>query len=77
MRRTGDRRGELRILMGRPEGRRLLERRKRIWEDDIKMDLHDVGWGGIDWIDLGQDRDRRWVLVNTYLLHGAESFLRS
>jgi hypothetical protein len=43
---------------GRPNGRRPLERPRRRWEDNIKMDLEEVDWGGMDWIDLAQDRDR-------------------
>ena len=44
--------------MGKPEGRRPLGRQKRGWRDNIKMDLREVGWEGMDWIDLAQDRDR-------------------
>jgi hypothetical protein len=46
-----------RILMGRPEGRRPLARPRRRWKDNIKMDLQEVGWRGMGWIDLAQDRD--------------------
>jgi hypothetical protein len=53
----GEKRGAYRILVGRPEGRRPLGRPRRRWEDNIKMDLHDVGWG-MNWIELAQDRDR-------------------
>jgi hypothetical protein len=49
--------------MGRPEGRRPLGRPRRRWEDNIKMDLQEVGWEGVVWIDMAQDRDRRWALV--------------
>jgi len=45
-----DRRGAYRVSVGRPEGKRPLGRPRSIWEDGIKMDLHDVGWGGMDWI---------------------------
>jgi hypothetical protein len=48
----GERRGVYRVLMGKPEGRRPLERPRRRWEDDIKMDLQDVGCGGMDWIEF-------------------------
>jgi hypothetical protein len=48
--RIWDRRGAYRVSVRRPEGNRPLERPRRIWEDGIKMDLHDVGWGGMDWI---------------------------
>jgi hypothetical protein len=61
----GERRGVYRALVGKPEGRRLLERPRRRWEDNIKMDLREVGWGRMDWINLAQDRDRWWALVNT------------
>ena len=67
MHRAGDRRGEYRVLVGRPEGRRPPERHRLIWEDNIKTDLKDVEWGGMDWVDLGQDRDRWRVLVNAVI----------
>jgi hypothetical protein len=54
---TGEKRGAYRILMGRPEGRRLLGRPRRRWEDNIKMNLQEVDWG-MDWIELAQNRDR-------------------
>ena len=50
--------------MGKPEGKRPLRRPRRRWEDNIKMDLQEVGRGGMDWIDLAQDMDRWWALVN-------------
>jgi hypothetical protein len=53
----GEKRGAYRILMGRPEGWRPLGRPRHRW-DNIKMDLQDVGWVGMDWIELAQDRDR-------------------
>jgi hypothetical protein len=59
-----EKRGAYRILVGRPEGRRPLGRPRRRWEDNIKMDLQEVGWVGMDWIELAQDRDRWWALVN-------------
>jgi len=46
------------VLMGKPKGKGPLGRRTRRWEDNIKMYFQDVGWAGIDWIDLVQDRDR-------------------
>jgi hypothetical protein len=52
----GDMRGECRVLVGRPDVKRPLARPSRRWEDNIKMDLKEVGWGGVDWIDLAQDR---------------------
>jgi hypothetical protein len=53
-----------RILVGKPEGKRPLGRPRRSWEDNIRMDLREIGWGGMDWIDLAQDRDQWRVLVN-------------
>ena len=50
-------------MLGRPEGRRQLENRRRKWEDNIKTDFQEVGWG-MDWIDLAQYRDRWLALVN-------------
>jgi hypothetical protein len=63
----GERRGAYRALVGKAEGRRLLERPRRRWEDNIKMDLQEVGRGGVDWIDLAQDRDRWRALVYTVM----------
>jgi len=62
--RMGKRRGVYRVLLGRPEGKRPLGRPRRRWEDNIKVDLQEVGCGGMDWIDLAQDRDSWWALVN-------------
>jgi hypothetical protein len=53
----GERRGEYRVLVGKPEGKRPLGRPRRRWEDNIKMGLQAVGCGGMDWIELAQDRD--------------------
>ena len=53
--------------MGKPEGKRPLGRPRRRWEDNIKMDLQKVGRGGMDWIDLGQDKDRWRALVNAVI----------
>jgi hypothetical protein len=52
-------------LRGQPEGKRLLGRPKLKWVDNIKMALREIGWGGIDWTDLAQDRDQWRALVNT------------
>jgi hypothetical protein len=62
--RMGERRGAYRALVGKPEGRRPLGRPRRRWKDNIKMDLREVGYGGADWVDLAQDRDRWRALVN-------------
>jgi hypothetical protein len=56
--RMGEKRNACRILMGKPEVKRPLERPRRRWEDNIKMDLREIGWGGINWIDLAQDRNQ-------------------
>ena len=56
-----------RVLVGKPEGKRALGRPKRRWDDNIKMDLQEVGCGGMDWIELGQDRDRWRALVNAVM----------
>jgi hypothetical protein len=63
----GERRGAQRALVGKPEGRRPLGRPRRRWEDNIKMNLREVGWGDLDWIDLVQDRHRWRALVNTVM----------
>jgi hypothetical protein len=57
------------ILVGKPEGKRPLGRPRRRWVDNIKMDLTEIGWGGMDWIDLAQDRDQWRALVNTVMNH--------
>ena len=54
----GEGRGVYRVLVGKPEGKRPLGRPKRRLEDNIKMDLQEVGYGGMDWIELAEDRDR-------------------
>jgi len=54
----GESRCVYRVLVGNPEGKRPLGRPRRNWEDNIKMKLPEVGCGGMDWIDLAQDRDR-------------------
>jgi hypothetical protein len=64
--RMGEVRSAYNILVGRPEGRRPLGRPRRRWEDNIKMDLGEIV-GGVDWIDLVQDRDRWRTLVNTVM----------
>jgi hypothetical protein len=61
--RMGERGGAYRALVAEPEGRRPLGRPRHRWEDNIKMDLREVGWGSVDWIDLAQDRDRWQALV--------------
>jgi len=61
--RVGERRGVCGFLVGKPEGKRPLGRPRRRWEDNIKMDLQEVGCGGMDWIELAQHRDRWRALV--------------
>jgi hypothetical protein len=63
----GERRGAYRALVGKPEGRRPLGRPRRRWEDNNKMDLGEVGWGGVDWIDLAEDWDRWRAVVYTVM----------
>jgi hypothetical protein len=56
-----------RVLVGKPEGKRPMGRPRRRWEDNIKMDLHEVGGGCGDWMELAQDRDRWWALVSAVM----------
>jgi hypothetical protein len=65
--RMGEGRGAYRILVGRPEGRRPLGIPRCRWEDNIKMDLQEVGWEGMDWIDMAEDKDRWWAVVNAVM----------
>jgi len=61
----GEDRGVQRVLVGKPEGKRPLRRPRCKWEDNIKMDLQEVGGGHGDWMELAQDRERWWALVGT------------
>jgi hypothetical protein len=63
----GEVRGTYNILVGRPEGRRPLGRPRRRWDDNIKMDLREIGFGGVDWIHWAHDRVRWRALVNTVM----------
>ena len=63
----GERRGVYGGLVGQPVGKRPLGRPRPKWEDNIKMDLQEVGCGGMDWIELAQDRDRWQALVNAVM----------
>ena len=58
MARMGEERGVPRVFLGKPEGKRPLGRHRHRWEDNIKMDLQEVGGGCGDWMELAQDRDR-------------------
>jgi hypothetical protein len=64
---NGAKKNAYRILVGKPEGRRPLGRPRRSCVDNIKMDLREIGWDGINWIDLAQDRDKWRTLVNTVM----------
>jgi hypothetical protein len=61
----GEDRGVHRVLVRKPEGKRPLGRPKHRWEDNIKIDLQEVGGGRGDWVEVAQDRDRWWALVGT------------
>jgi len=63
----GEERGVYRVLLGKPEGRRPLGRPRRRWVDNIRMELHEVGCGYINWIGLAQDRDRWRRLVSAVM----------
>ena len=65
--RMGEGRGVYRVLVGKPEGRRPLGRPRRKWEDNIRMDLREVGCGCADWMELAQDRDRWRALVSAVM----------
>ena len=63
----GESRGIYRVLEGKPEGKRPLGRPRRRWEDNSKMDIQKVDCGGMDWIDMAQDKDRWRALVNAVM----------
>jgi len=62
-----ERRGVYRVSVGKPEGKRQLGKPRRRWEDNIKMDLQEMGCGGLDWIGLAQNRDSWRALVNAVM----------
>jgi hypothetical protein len=63
----GEKRNPYRVLVRRPEGERPLESPRYRWEDNIKMNLTEIGWGGMDWILPAQDRDQWRAFVNTVM----------
>jgi hypothetical protein len=63
----GNRRGVYKVLVGKPEGNRPFRRPRCRWEDNIKMNPQEVGWEGMAWNDLAQDRDRWRALVNAVI----------
>jgi hypothetical protein len=65
--RMGEERKVYKVLVGKPEGRRPLGRPRRRWEDGIRMDLREIGLGGVDWILLAQDRDRWRAVVSAVM----------
>jgi hypothetical protein len=64
---NGGKKNAYTVLVGRPEGKRSLGRPRRRRVDNIKVDLRELGWGGMGWIDLAHDRDQWRVLVNTVM----------
>jgi hypothetical protein len=60
----GEKKNAYKLFVGKQEGKRPLRRPRRRWVDNIKMDLLEIGWGGVDWIGLAQDRDKWRALVN-------------
>jgi len=65
--RMGERRVVYRVLVGKSEGKRPLGRPRHRWEDNIKMNLQELGCGGMDWIELAQNRNKWWPLVNAVI----------
>jgi hypothetical protein len=63
----GEERTVYKVLVGKPEGKRPLGRPRRGWEDEIRIDLGEIGLGGVDWIRLAQDRNRWWAVVSAVM----------
>jgi hypothetical protein len=63
----GEKRNAYRILVGNPEGKTPLRRSRRRWVNNIKMDLKEIGWDGMDWLDLAQDRNQWRAILNTVI----------
>jgi hypothetical protein len=64
---NGEKKNAYRTLVGEPEGKRPQGRPRRRWEDNIKMDVREIGWGGVEWINLDQDGDQWRAVVNTVM----------
>jgi hypothetical protein len=64
---VGDRRESYGVFVGTANGKRPLGRPKYRWEDNIKINVQEVGWGGMDWFDLAQDRDAQWAVTNSVM----------
>jgi hypothetical protein len=64
---NGGKRNAYRISVGKPEGNRPLGRSRHRWVDNMRMDLGEIGWDGVSWIDLAQDRDQWRALVSTVM----------
>jgi hypothetical protein len=63
----GEGTGAYRVLVGKPEGKRPLGRHRRRWEDNINLDLREIGIDGVNWIRLDHDRVQRWAFMNTVM----------
>jgi hypothetical protein len=63
----GEKKHAYRVLVGKPEGKRPLGRPRRMWVNNIKMDIEEIGWYGVDWIDMAQDREQWRVIVSTVM----------
>jgi hypothetical protein len=63
----GEKRKVYKVLMGKPGKKRPLGRPRHRWEVGIRMDLREISWGSVDWIELAQDREQWWALVNTVM----------
>jgi hypothetical protein len=63
----GKGRGVYKVLVGKPEGKRPLGRPRHRWEDDFRIDLQEIGYGGMEWIELAQNRDRWRAIVNAVM----------
>jgi hypothetical protein len=64
----GEKRTEYRLLVGKPERKTPLGRRRRRWVGNINMDLGEIGWGGVEWIGLAQDRDK-WIPLGSAVMN--------